>query len=414
MGALDAVIDGLAGQGLSGLPGAVLGADLVELTRLAARLEAQLLRRLAEFDRRGECGVDGAASTQAWLRWRCRVGARDAAQRVAVARALDRVLPGVAAALADGAIGYRHAAVAARAVRDLPAAAVPAAERILLDAARELDAGRLTLVGRRLDYLLDPDGTLIDAQARYAGRWLTLSPTFAGMVAVTGMLDADAGAAVITAVEALRAADRTPDDTRTAGQARADALTALATGALDGGRLADRNGERPHLTVTVDLPTLQRASGATAGSGADLDWVGPIPADTARRIACDANVARILTAGPSIILDAGRATRVIGPGLRRALAVRDHGCIHPTCDRPPPWTDAHHITHWADGGPTTLDNLALLCRHHHRQVHEGRATITRTPTGRYTIQRPPVPGRRGDRPARQATLTSGDLDGGGP
>jgi hypothetical protein len=376
--------------------------------RVAARLDAQVLRRVAEFDRRGECGVDGATSTQAWLRWRCRIGARDAAQRVAVARALDRDLPGVAAALADGAIGYRHAAVAARAVRDLPATQVPAAEKILLDAAGELDAGRLTLVGRRLDYHLDPDGTLADAQARYGRRWLTLSPTFAGMVAVNGMLDPDAGAAVITAVEALRAADRTPTDTRTAGQARADALTALATQALDSGRLPDRNGERPHLTVTVDLPTLQRQPG---GSGADLDWVGPIPAETARRIACDAAVARILTAGPSVILDAGRATRTINPGLRRALAVRDHGCIHPGCDRPPPWTDAHHITHWADAGPTNLDNLALLCRHHHRQIHEGRATITRTPDGNYTIQRPPAPSR--NNVGRRATLTSGDLDGGG-
>jgi hypothetical protein len=389
MDALDRAIDSLDGQGLSGLPGAVLGADLVELVRVAARLDAQLLRRVAEFDRRGECGVDGAASTQAWLRWRCRIGARDAAQRVAVARALDRALPDVAAALAAGAIGYRHAAVAARAVRDLPPAQLPAAEAILLDAARELDAGRLTVVGRRLGYHLDPDGTLADAQARHGGRWLTLSPTFAGMVAVTGMLDPDAGAAVITAVEALRAADRTPEDTRSAGQARADALTALATQALDGGRLPDRNGERPHLTVTVDLPTLQQHPGVTAGSGADLDWVGPIPADTARRIACDAAVARILTAAPSIILDAGRATRAVSPGLRRALAVRDHGCIHPTCDRPPPWTDAHHITHWADGGPTNLDNLALVCRHHHRQIHEGRATITRTPDGRYTMRRPP-------------------------
>ncbi len=279
--------------------------------------------------------------------------------------------------------------VAARAVRDLPAAQVPAAEKILLDAARDLDAGRLAVVGRRLDYALNPDGTLLDAQARHAGRWLTLSPTFAGMIAVTGMLDPDAGAALITAVEALRNADRTPADTRTAGQARADALTTLARTALDGGRLPDRNGERPHLTVTVDLPTLQRRTDATGGSGADLDWVGPIPAETARRIACDAAVSRILTAAPSIILDAGRATRIIGPGLRRALAARDHGCIHPTCDRPPPWTDAHHITHWADGGPTSLDNLALLCRHHHRQVHEGQATITRNPNGSYTIQRPP-------------------------
>lgn len=386
MGEVDSAIDALAAQPLAELPGAALGADLVELTRLAARLDAEVLRRIAEFDRRGECAVDGAASTQAWLRWRCRLGARDAAQRVAVARALDRDLPAVAAALADGAISAQHAAIATRAVRDLLAEAVPAAERILLEAARDLDAGRLAVIARRLTYVVDPDGASAGAETRHAHRWLSLATTFAGMVAVSGMLDPEAGAALITAVEALRAADRTPDDTRSAAQARADALTSLATRALDAGDLPEQHGERPHLTVTADLTTLQRRPGSPP---ADLDWTGPIPADTARRIACDAGVARVLTAGPSAVLDVGRTTRTVGPALRRALAARDHGCIHPTCDRPPPWTDAHHIVHWADGGATSLDNLVLLCRHHHRLHHEGRWQITRPPGGGHAIGAPP-------------------------
>ncbi len=383
---LDAAIDVLADRQLGDVPGAALGDQLAELTRVAARLDAEWLRRVAEFDRRGECGADGAASTQAWLRWRCRLAPRDAAARVAVARALDRSLPAVAAGLADGQLSYRHAAVAARAVRDLPAGKVPAAEAILAPAARDLDAGRFAVLANRLTYLLDPDGAAADAQARYDRRWLSLSTTFAGMVAIDGMLDPEAGATVIAAVDALRAADRRPEDTRTAGQARADALTDLARHTLDHGDLGDHSGEKPHLTVTVDLTTLQRHPGAPV---ADLAWTGPIPADTARRIACDAGISRILMAGPSVILDVGRTTRTISPALRRALAARDHGCIHPGCDRPPPWTDAHHITHWADGGPTNLDNLALLCRHHHRLVHENHWTITRTPDGRYTVQRPP-------------------------
>ncbi len=384
VGGLDAGLDALAAVPLTDVAGAAIGAELVELTRVAARLDAQLLRRLAEFDRRGECGADGAASTQAWLRWRCRLAPRDAAQRVAVARALDRSLPAVAAGLADGAIGYRHAAVITRAIRDLPADRVPAAEAILAPAAVDLDAGRLAVLARRLTYLINPDGALTDAQARHDRRWLTLSPTFAGMVAVDGILDPEAGATLITAIEALRAADRTPDDTRTAGQARADALTDLARHALNHG-LPDQNGERPHLTVTVDLTTLRGQAGAEP---AEMQWTGPISPETARRIACDAAISPILTAGPSAILDAGRATRTINPAQRRALALRDHGCIHPTCHRPPPWTDAHHITHWADGGPTNLDNLVLLCRHHHRLVHEHHWRITRTPDGHHTVQPP--------------------------
>ena len=69
-------------------------------------------------------------------------------------------------------------------------------------------------------------------------------------------------------------------------------------------------------------------------------------------------------------MDAGRSARTIPPSLRRALVARDRGCRFPGCDRPAEWTDGHHLRHWAHGGETTLQNLALLCRRHHRRVHE--------------------------------------------
>jgi len=77
-----------------------------------------------------------------------------------------------------------------------------------------------------------------------------------------------------------------------------------------------------------------------------------------------------LGGAPSQPLNLGRATRVIQPAQRHALAVRDRGCVFPACDRPLSWCDAHHLWHWIDGGPTNLNNLALLCRAHHRIVHE--------------------------------------------
>jgi hypothetical protein len=90
--------------------------------------------------------------------------------------------------------------------------------------------------------------------------------------------------------------------------------------------------------------------------------------------------------GPSQPLDVGRRTRVVPPAIRTALAVRDRGCVHPGCDRPPPFTDAHHIRAWIDGGATSLDNLVLLCRTHHRLLHEGKWELdpprARPPTGR--------------------------------
>jgi hypothetical protein len=162
-------------------------------------------------------------------------------------------------------------------------------------------------------------------------------------------------------------------------------------------------GERPHVTLTVDARSFAGAGlrddgeahpaaiGATEPGDAaairtGLDHVGPVGPDTARRITCDASLMRIVLSGRSEPLDVGRRTPVVPPGMRRALIVRDRGCRFPGCDRPHTWCDAHHIHHWADGGRTSLDNLVLLCRQHHRAVHadfrlesvEGRPVFRRS------------------------------------
>jgi hypothetical protein len=108
-----------------------------------------------------------------------------------------------------------------------------------------------------------------------------------------------------------------------------------------------------------------------AGRRCELDDAGGITAEAARRLACDAGLSRVIVGASSEPLDVGRRAPVVPPGLRRALVVRDRGCRFPGCDRPHPWTDAHHIVHWADGGPTSASNLVLLCRRHHRAVHGG-------------------------------------------
>ena len=97
---------------------------------------------------------------------------------------------------------------------------------------------------------------------------------------------------------------------------------------------------------------------------------------------------RVLGGVPRQPLDVGRTTRVVQPAQRLALAVRDQGCVFPGCDRPLAWCDAHHLRHWLDGGPTDLANLALLCRAHHRTVHEGGWQLTRGPDGRFTASPP--------------------------
>jgi 5-methylcytosine-specific restriction protein A len=86
-------------------------------------------------------------------------------------------------------------------------------------------------------------------------------------------------------------------------------------------------------------------------------------------LCCDATVVPIVMNGTGQPLDVGRATRSIPDGLRRAVAARDKGCAHPACDRPPSWSEVHHIHEWELGGETKLLNLVMLCKVHHREIH---------------------------------------------
>ena len=103
-----------------------------------------------------------------------------------------------------------------------------------------------------------------------------------------------------------------------------------------------------------------------------FDHVGPVPPEVLERLACDASIRRVVIKGRSEPLDVGRKTPVVSPAMRRAVIVRDRDCRFPGCDRPPPWCDCHHVRHWIRHGPNAVRNLVLLCRRHHRFVHEGR------------------------------------------
>jgi hypothetical protein len=208
-----------------------------------------------------------------------------------------------------------------------------------------------------------------------------------GMVRLDADLDPETGETVITALRSfldaeMRSSD--PEDGRTPAQCRADAMGEIFRQWLD---LADRpqvGGERPHVNITVDLDALE----GRAGRSSELACTGPVRPETARRIACDAGVSRVITRGPSEPLDIGRRTQVVPAALRRAVIIRDRHCRFPGCDRPPSWGDAHHIAHWADGGLTALSNLVLLCRRHHRMVHAPGGFRLALEDGRPVFRRP--------------------------
>jgi hypothetical protein len=136
------------------------------------------------------------------------------------------------------------------------------------------------------------------------------------------------------------------------------------------------------MTLTVDVDAL-----ASDGE-AEFDRAGPAPGTTARRIACDAAIMRVVMTGRSEPLDVGRRTPVIPAPMRRAVILRDRRCRFPGCDRPHTWCDAHHVRHWADGGPTAISNLLLLCRRHHRLIHRPRGFTVEMADSRPVFRRP--------------------------
>jgi Domain of unknown function (DUF222)/HNH endonuclease len=427
--ALEAEFDQLATHDLDRVADVTLAQGMVRLGRLANRMHGQWLRTLAAVDGRGAAGADQgvqAASTAAWLRNRLHLGASAASSLVRTARALFRgPLTSTGQALAEGAISPAHAQVLAHHTHHLPHQVAAEAEPVLLEAARHLDPPRLRQAVTHLRLVADPEGADDRAERQHQQRGVWLSATWEGMVALNGLLDPEAGQILQAALEPL-ARPASPQDDRSGGQRRADALAELARRSLEGGRLPQSGGVRPQLLVTVDLDSLL---GQHPSLGGEAGGPWPLDPEACRRLACDGAVTRVLVSrqppghpdpgdaghhhhpdddpslaaqlqvaarllpptlggAPSQPLEVGRTTRVVSAAQRHALVVRDRGCAFPECDRPPGWCEAHHLVHWLHGGPTDLPNLALVCRAHHRAVHEGGWRLGRGPDGRLTATPP--------------------------
>lgn len=367
---LRAVVHELAELPLWQLPETIEADLLAELEQSARLLAFAGVRVVADIDARGIAQREAAVSTAEFLRQRLLISPSEAKSRVRAARELVETvapsgelippaLPETAAAAAEGAISLEQVRVISRTMEKLPTGLDPVvrteAEAQLAQHAHTLDPAQLTVAARRIHTILDPDG-LLDAD-RPSRRELAFIRDAGGCDILRGRLDTEGAAIVRTAIDAISAP--APQDNRSPARRRADGLIELCRRYLDAGQLPSQGGEKPHLTVTMHLPDL------TATLGADR----PITAEHARRLACDAGIIPVVLGGNSEPLDIGRATRTIPPAIRRALTVRDKGCVHPGCARPPQWCDAHHVQSWLDGGPTALGNLVLLCGKHHRSVH---------------------------------------------
>ena len=373
---------------------AELPPGLDEVFAAEQALAAQRLAFIAQIDARGIAKREGAPSTAVWLRGRLRIDAGEARQMVRLAKALDHTLAATAQALADGRVHERQARVIHHAIADLPAEVGPEvrgqAEQALVGLAAEFCPAALTRLGSRILEHVAPEVAeghererLERGEARaWRDRRFTLAPDGPGRVRLSGCLDSESAATVSAAIESLCSPAGAKTTTQTAtqtttqdlvddrdpGQRRADALVQVCRVALAGGELPQHGGQRPQVVVTMHYqPWLEHIT-EVMGRLADGQRVTPA---TLRRMACDAEVIPVVLGGQGQVLDVGRARRLFTPAIRKALAVRDGGCAFPACDRPATWCDSHHLVPWWAGGVTSLDGGVLLCRPHHRLIHQG-------------------------------------------
>src|ERR1700737_524083 len=356
--------------------------DPKELSSAADRLQLKLCRVVSHSKRNGDHLLT-AMSPVGWVAETCALSRNSAADRLCVGEQIAS-LPKVAQALGTGQIGYQSVAVICHLREKLAEKAEQLVEEDWVGWARQYSVHTLRDLARYARHVVDPDGFLKDENENFEQRHLHISQT-GPMYIIEGVLDPVGGAALKTAIDSL-SKRHAPDDDRTPRQRRADALAEIVFHARDEGRLPQRNGVRPHISVTTTLEGLKGELGAAAS---DLENGMPISSKTVERLACDGCLSRVLMAD-SMVIDVGHATRSISSSQRRALRVRDKHCRVPGCDRPVSWTNPHHVEFWSRGGPTNLSNLISLCHFHHRCVHEGGWQVIKA-AGGFTF----VPPERG-------------------
>jgi hypothetical protein len=379
MGNLNSAVDELFALDPCELPGPVLGEQIVELRRQLNRAEAAYLEMLVVFDRSGAALADHG-STAAWAQAELHLSPNVASRDVHLARDLADVLPATRASMAEGDLSPAHAQVLASLRHSINSEALASAEPHLVEWARKSTPKDLRKVVTHVKHTYAPDKAMRDEKDDYEARRFHASTTIDG-IGVGNFLLHPVGHETVMA--AIHAASRpVKGDDRTAAQRRADALITIAEIALRSGDLPITGGVKPHVSVIVTLPTL---TGQTGSPGADYGFGATSTGEWARRISCDAEIARVIFSANGEILDSGRASRTFTTAQRRAIVARDRTCIWPGCDAPPGWCDVHHKIHWADGGPTSVDNGVLLCGRHHDRVHVNGHNIIKTAEGDYIV-----------------------------
>jgi hypothetical protein len=363
-----------------------------EITQLAGHLNAanyRCLKLIAEFDRRNGWVDNATQSCAHWLNWKCGIDLGAAREKVRVARALEN-LPKISSAMERGEISYSN-------VRAITRVACQGTEEYFLQIARHGTAHHVEKMVRHYRNAKNAEELSRDARQQLE-RAVTYSYDADGSLILRARLPAEVGAIVLKALEAaikeipIDQVEESLQDNRVIVDAetgerkllirsarsarRADALALVAESFLEHGPASTSGGDHTQVVVHISAETLRDGS---AGCCEFED--GPsIPAETARRLSCDAGIVALIENENGEPLNVGRRTRTISPQLRRFLKARDKGCRFPGCTNTR-HVDAHHIKHWSNGGETKPTNLVSLCGFHHRKVHEGCMQIHRLDDG---------------------------------
>jgi len=419
-------IDGIAAKNVAALSDDELIGEQGELAELRRKVDARAAAVAAEINHRSrpELGYDGLAqqrgsrTAETLVQQVTGFSRQDARTLVRVGTLVAQHSPGspvppeqpwlavCAAAVGAGRLSIQAAEVirAGLGLPDdgVPVAALADAAHQLVRASSELTLERLAALARQHRDDLDEAGIADREQQRRDRRFLSLTPQADGMTRISGLLDPESAAIVVGAVDAATSPRRggprfvdpadapalPQDDDRTIPQLLADSLVDLvriATRADDGTVL----GSRPvGVRVLVTQRDLQRGAGRAEIEGQK----DAVTVQTAQRHLCESGSVKVLFDSEGIPLDVGRRKRLFTARQRIALAARDGGCLFPDCERPPSWTEAHHIVPWHDGGKTNVADGVLLCRHHHLLVHNNGWRITRAGS-RYDLHPPSRPDR---------------------
>jgi hypothetical protein len=373
-----AYLSGVVAGDYRALSDADVLAELRERESLMRRQAAADHALLAEIDQRGIAGRLSLPSTAAMLqallllspsaaKWRVDDSVTRGPRVAMSGEPMAALLPLVAAGQASGAVSVEQARTIAKVLERLPGTVgrcdFEAAERQLVEAAGSLRPRELGQAGERILAHLDPDGTLNSDAEHQRHRNLTLASNSDGSYQLRGRLTPGCGAllqAWLSPHSAPVPASDGAGDCRSHGQRMHDALHELAGMAVRRHELTG-SGAPAQVIITIPADQLAGRRGLVATSFGQL-----LTVDAALRLADEAGLTFLLQNAKGAVLAEGRSRRTASRAQTMALIARDRGCSFPDCDKPPEWTQRHHVRAWADGGPTDLDNLTLLCGPHHR------------------------------------------------